>query len=306
MKINRREFLKKAAGLGMAAYGLSPGGPFQTWESEQTIESPDLVVVKNGTPAQMVRKAVEALGGMSHFVKKGDVVVVKPNIGWDRMPEQAADTNPEVVAEVIRLCREAGASKVKVFDRTCNEARRCYRRSGIQKAAEETGAEVRHVYEKRFKSVTISQGELLKSWEFYLDALTADVLINVPIAKVHSMCRLTMGIKNLMGVLGGNRGQIHNKFAQKIVDINTVLQPHLTILDAVRILVNNGPQGGNLADVRQANTIVAGVDRVAVDSFGATLFGLKASDLDYIRVAHERGLGEMDLSKLRIEDIDLK
>jgi len=299
MEINRREFLKKAAALGLMTVGT---GFIKTIPNQRGI---DLVVVRNGPPTPMVRKAIGSLGGISRFVKRGDVVVVKPNMSWDRTPELAATTNPEVVAEIVRMCLEAGATQVKVFDRTCNEPRRCYRHSGIQEAVEKAGGKVFHVHRKGFKQISIPQGELLKSWKFYQDALECDVLINVPIAKHHSLARLSMGIKNLMGLLGGNRGLLHPQFDRKIVDINTVLRPHLTILDAVRILVRNGPQGGNPADVKKLDTIVVGTDPVAVDSYGATLFGLKPEDLGYIKIAHQRGLGKMDLAKLKIEIINL-
>jgi uncharacterized protein (DUF362 family) len=232
--------------------------------------------------------------------------VVKPNIGWDRVPEQAATTNPDVVAEIVRLCIKAGASKVQVFDRTCNQAKRCYLRSDIEKAAKEAGADVSHIYEQKFQNVNIPGGKELQSWEFYRDALKADVFINVPIAKHHSLSRVTLGLKNMMGIIGGNRGKIHNHFDAKIVDLNTVIKPQLTIIDAVRVLMDNGPQGGNLTDVKEMNTIIAGFDPVAVDAYGATLFDLKPGDLSYLKEAHSRGLGVMDLEKLKIEKVNLK
>ncbi len=266
----------------------------------------DLAVVQNGNPAALVQKAFEMFGGISKFVKKGNVVVLKPNIGWDRVPEQAATTNPEVVAEIVRLCLKAGASKVKVFDRTCNQAKRCYLRSNIEKAASAAGADVSHIYDQKFQKVSIPNGKELKSWEFYRDALKADVFINIPIAKHHSLCRVTLGLKNMMGIIGGNRGKIHNHFDVKIVDLNTVIKPQITILDAVRVLMDNGPQGGNLNDVKEMNTIIAGVDPIAVDAYGAVLFGLNPEDLGFLREAQSRGLGKIELKNLKIEKVDLK
>lgn len=303
--INRRKFLKIAGITGIASSTLNPLSLITASES-QPKSSLDLAVVHNADPASMVRKAVEMLGGISKFVKKGDTVVVKPNIGWDRVPEQAATTNPDVVAEIVRLCIKAGASKVQVFDRTCNQAKRCYLRSNIEKTAKEAGADVSHIYEQKFQSVTIPRGKELQSWEFYRDALKADVFINVPIAKHHSLSRVTLGLKNIMGIIGGNRGKIHNRFDEKIVDLNMVIKPHLTIIDAVRVLMNNGPQGGNLNDVKEMNTIIAGIDPVAVDAYGATLFDLKPDDLSFLKEANTRGLGEMDLEKLKIEKVNLK
>ena len=259
----------------------------------------------NGASVQMVQKAMEMLGGIERFVKKGQVVVVKPNIGWDRRPEQAANTDPHLVAEVVRLCLKAGASKVKVFDRTCNNARRCYRNSGIEKEAEAAGADVKHIFMKRFQAVSIPEGKAIKSWEFYKDALSADVFINLPVAKHHSMSQVSLSLKNMMGVLGGERGELHQNFAEKIVDINTVIKPQLTILDATRVLMRNGPQGGNLADVKQMSTLVAGIDPVAIDAFGATLFDRKPNELAFLQKAFDRGLGEIDLKKVKINELNL-
>lgn len=266
---------------------------------------PDLVVTKDGTPEGLVRKAVEELGGMSRFVKKGDIVVLKPNISWDRVPEQAATTNPEVVAEVVKLCLEAGAKKVKVFDRTLNEPRRCYKRSGIEKAAKEAGADVQHIYDRKFKKVKFPEGEMIKSWELYEDVLEADRIINIPIAKHHSIGGMSLGIKNYMGFLGGNRGKFHRDFNVKIVDLNTRVKADLIILDVYRMLLRNGPNGGNLADVEMKKTVVAGTDPVAMDSYGATLFNLEPGRVTFLQEAHRRGLGEFDLKKLKIKTLTL-
>jgi len=306
--INRREFIKRASGLGALAFGISAVGPgfIASAMADSLSSTPsEIAVIRNGSPAQMVQKAFEMLGGIEKYVKKGHSVVVKPNIGWDRRPEQGANTEPEIVAEVVRLCLKAGAAKVKVFDRTCANARRCYRNSGIENAAKAAGADVKHVFMKRFKQVNIPNGKVIKSWEFYKDALDADVFINLPAAKHHSLSSVSLALKNMMGILGGERGELHNNFPEKITDINTVIKPQITILDAVRILMRNGPQGGNLADVKQANTIIASVDQVAIDSYGATLFGLKASDIAHIRAAYERGLGEMDLNKVVVKEVNL-
>lgn len=301
--MRRRDFLKIAS----AATAFSATGPaaLRTLVAAEKPQ-PDVMVARNGSPAELVRAVVDGLGGMSRFVSKGDVVVVKPNMGWDRRPEQAADTNPEVVAEVVRLCYEAGAKEVLVFDRTCNRARRCYLRSGIQKAAKAAGAKVTYTHENKFKDVAIPQGEMLKSWPFYKDVLEADVFINVPIAKHHAMAGLTIGLKNIMGVIGGDRGKIHNHFPVKLADLNLVVKPQLTIVDAYRILVANGPQGGNLRDVRMPKVAIASVDRVAADAYAATLFGMKGTDLPYLVEAHRRGFGEIDLARVSVKEVDLK
>jgi uncharacterized protein (DUF362 family) len=263
---------------------------------------PDLAAVKGGAVAA-TRRSIELLGGMKRFVGEGVRVVVKPNIGWDRTPEQAANTNPEVVAEVVRLCLEAGAKEVAVFDRTCNDPRLCYRRSGIKDAVETLDDRRVRIFipdRRKYVEVAIPGGGTLEKWLFYEDALKAEVFINVPVAKHHALSGLTMAMKNVMGVIGGNRGQIHTGFDDKIVDLNLARPSDLTVLDATRILVAHGPQGGRLEDVRQPSTVVAGTDIVAVDSYATRFFGKKPSAIGHIRRAAERGLGTMDLSEVRI------
>ena len=305
-KITRRDFIKTslgtAAGLSLTYMGL-PKILAQTLEKTEIY--PDLAVLTNGDPASLTRQVMELLGGMNRFVSKGDVVVVKPNIGWDRNPLQAANTNPEVVAEVIKMCLEAGAKKVKLFDRSCNSATRCFENSGIKKAASEAGAEVSYVVDAAFAKMKFPKGEVLKEWYMYKPAMEADVLINVPIAKVHGSAKLTMGIKNLMGIMGGDRGQIHWKMDDNLADLANFVRPQLTILDAYRILTNNGPQGGSLKDVVEKKTMIAGVEIASVDAYGTTLFDMKPTDLDYVVKANEFGLGEIDLSKLKISKVSL-
>jgi uncharacterized protein (DUF362 family) len=299
--VGRRDFLK---GTSSAVAGLAVAGTLGPLIEAASPAHPDLAVAHGGSPAKTARAAVEALGGMKRFVSKGDVVVVKPNIGWDRTPEQAANTNPEVVGAVVAMCIEAGASKVKVFDRPCNDPRRCYVQSGIEAAAKAAGAEVSFINERKFREVAIPGGVAIKSWPLYTEILDADKLINVPIAKHHSLAGLTLSLKNWMGVMGGSRGRIHQKIGEALVDLALVVKPSLTVLDAVRVLTRNGPQGGTVNDVKRLDTVAAGTDQVAVDSFGATLFGLKGSDLSYVASAHRRGLGTMDLEKLAIKRIE--
>ena len=298
--MERRDFLKSTT-AALGALALS-GKPYAVADPSSF---PDLVVVKNGAPAEMTRKAVEALGGMAKFVKPGDVVAVKPNLSWDRLPEQGATTNPDVVAEVIRLCLNAGAKTVKVFDFTLNEPRRCYKRSGIEKAAKEAGADVQFVYEPKFKTVRFPEGELIKSWSIYQDVLEADRIVNVPCAKHHNVSGMSLGMKNLMGWIGGNRGQFHRQFDIKIVDLSTRIRPDLVILDAVRQLVRNGPSGGNLSDVVLKKTVVAGIDPVAVDGYGATLFQLNPRRVAFLVEAEKRKLGRLDLERLNVQTITL-
>jgi uncharacterized protein (DUF362 family) len=300
--MDRRQFLKMTAmvGVGMAV----PGSVCRFIRHVEADEEPDLTVVLGASPSQATRAAIDALGGMRRFIAKGDIVVVKPNIGWDRTPEYAATTNPDVVGAVVKLCCEAGAKKVKVFDHTVNNPKRCYTQSGIADAAGAAGAEVSFIDERRFKEVRLD-GLALKSWPLYADVLEADKVINVPIAKTHGSARLTLAMKNWMGIMGGARGKVHQKLDESLVDVAKVMRPALTILDAVRILTAGGPQGGDLADVKRLNTIVAGTDQVAIDSFGATLFGMKGSDLGFVGLADRAGLGRMDLSKMKIKRIQV-
>jgi len=298
--MQRRDFLKKTAEIA-AACSFLPKAPFLLGNTQP----PDLVVTKDGSPSLLVRRALEELGGISRFIKRGDIVVIKPNMSWDRLPEQAATTNPEVVQEVVRLCIAAGAKKVKIFDNTLNEARRCYARSGIEKAAKDAGAEVFFVYDGNFKKVSFPEGELVKSWELYKDALEADKIINLPVAKHHSISGVSLGMKNFMGFLGGNRGQFHRQFDVKVTDLNTKVRANLIILDAYRVLLRNGPSGGNLADVELKKMVVAGTDPVAVDSFGATLFNLDPQRIGFLQIAQKRGLGETNLQKLTIRKLSL-
>ena len=260
-----------------------------------------LVGVATGTDyAKITRDAITAVGGMKRFVKPGDVVVVKPNMGWDRTPEQAANTNPQVVKAVIEEVLKAGAKKVKVFDRTCNDERRCYANSGIQAALKGlSNVEVHFIENERFKKVVLN-GEALKEWDLYGEVLSANVFINVPVAKHHKLTGLTLGLKNVMGVMGGDRGKLHKQIAPALADVNAVLKSHLTVIDATRILTDHGPQGGDLADVKIMNTVIASADIVAADAYATTLFGKKPTDIGVTVAAAKRGIGEIDLKKVRV------
>jgi uncharacterized protein (DUF362 family) len=260
-----------------------------------------LVAVAEGTdyPA-ITRKAINAVGGLKQYVKAGDVVVVKPNMGWDRSPELAANSHPLVVRTVVEECLAAGAKKVKVFDHTCNDPRRCYVNSGIEKALKGIkGVECKQIERERFRMTTLN-GQFLKEWELYDEALSANVFINLPVAKHHGLSRLTLGLKNIMGVMGGNRGFTHRNLAVALADVNSRLKSHLTIIDATRILTAHGPQGGNPADVRILNKVIASADIVAADAYATTLFGMKPADIAVTVEAHKRGLGQMNLDKIRV------
>jgi len=253
---------------------------------------------------RLTRQAIDALGGMGRFVSKGNVVWIKPDIGWDRRPEQAATTNPDVVATLVALCYQAGAKKVLVSDNPCNPARLSYPRSGIQPAAEKAGAEVPFLDERKFRKMSLN-GKVLKEWEVYQDIVEADRLINVPIAKNHNLCLATLGMKNLMGVIGGARNRLHQDLGGTVADLAAFLKPRLVVLDAIRILTANGPVGGNLADVKRKDTLVAGIDQVAVDAVGATLLGYKPDSIAYIVQGNARGLGTIDFKSLSPKQVEV-
>lgn len=256
--------------------------------------SPDLAVYRGDDPGVNVRAAVAALGGMARFVKRDALVVVKPNVLTGRPPEYAVTTNPHVVAAIVSMCLDAGARDVVVLDRPTSEARPSFETAGLITAVEQAGGRVKFLSDRNFETVTIPDGRILTSWPLCTDVFEADTFINVPIAKTHGMAGLTLAMKNLMGIMGGDRGTMHQDFDHRIVDLNTLVRPHLVVLDAYRMLVRNGPTGGDLNDVRVAKTVVAGTSQVAVDAFGATLFGWEPARLGYLRVAEERGLGGID------------
>jgi uncharacterized protein (DUF362 family) len=254
------------------------------------------------TPEQLVRRAVDAMGGMGKFVSRGDVVVVKPNIGWDRMPIHAANTNPDVVASVIRLAYEAGAKRVVVADGSCNDPNRCFQRSGIWRAAYELGADVVLPQEHRFRTMRL-KGDVLDEWPIFTTLVDCDKVINVPVAKHHNLAKFTAAMKNWYGVLGGRRNRLHQNIDTSIADLATFMRPTLVVMDAWRVLVRNGPQGGNIDDARDMHTVVASVDQVAADAFGCTLIGQKRENLAYLAMGEQRGLGTARWESLRVREV---
>lgn len=258
-----------------------------------------------GQPAAAARRAVELLGGMKRFVRAGQRVVVKPNIGFDRTPEQAANTNPLVVAEVVRMALEAGAGEVRVFDRSSHEPRRCYRASGIEAAVAALGDPRARVFvhdPADCVTVPVPRGARLAAWPFLKDAARAEVFINCPVAKHHSMTGLSMGLKNMMGAIGGDRSQMHPAFDDAIVDLHLARPCHLTVLDATRVLVDHGPEGGFLRDVVPLGVVVAGSDAVGVDAYATRFFGARPADVSHVVRAASRGLGSADLDRLGLRE----
>jgi uncharacterized protein (DUF362 family) len=266
---------------------------------------PDMAVIYGGEPRQLVQRALQELGGIARFISRADVVIVKPNIAWDRTPEQAANTNPELVAEVVRQCWSAGAKKVIVTDVSCNDPRRCFQRSGIADAARAEGAEVLLPDPAKFKQVDLG-GDLLQDWPVFQPFLEADKIINLPIAKHHSLTGTTLGMKNWYGILGGQRHRLHQKIHESLVDLADFVRPTLTLIDSYRVLLRNGPTGGNLEDVLVKKTLVGGTDPVALDAYVAKAYwNLDPPALPYLKMAADRGLGSLSFEKLRTQVVSL-
>jgi uncharacterized protein (DUF362 family) len=300
-----------AAGAGAAGVWLSqrslrpvPALAEQARRDHRTAgdsQLPHLTVVQGGEPRALVQRALADLGGIGRFVSRQDVVVLKPNIAWDRTPEQAANTNPEVVAEVARQCWQAGAKRVIVTDVSCNEPRRCFQRSGIQAAAQAEGAEVILPDPELYREVDLG-GVVLKSWPVFTPFLEADKIINLPIAKHHGLVGVTLGMKNWYGILGGQRNRLHQQIHQSLADLANFMLPTVTLMDGYRILIRNGPTGGNLEDVVLKKTMVAGTDPVALDAYVAKAWwNLDPEHLPYLQMAAARGLGTVEYDKLPVK-----
>ena len=314
----RREMLRRLARLGLVSAGVvwagralhdpagftgyAPSGPRQVrdFRISSPISAPPVMAIaaSSQVPEELTRRAIAGLGGMQRFVSRGDFVAIKPNIGWDRTPLHAANTNPRVVAEVVRLCFDAGAKQVVVTDASCNEAQRSFQRSGIWKLAHDAGATVVLPKSHRFKTMRM-RGDLLDEWPVYTPLIEADKLINIPVAKHHNLSHYTGAMKNWYGVLGGRRNRLHQNIHLSIADLATFMRPTLTVLDATRVLFRNGPQGGNIADAKDMHQVIASLDEVAADTYGAQLLGVDPTRVTYLRLGQERNLGTMQLGALK-------
>jgi uncharacterized protein (DUF362 family) len=302
--MKRREFVR-AGSMGIAATIAFPQLLLSSSKQDAGKTFADAVRVENGEPEELLHAALRELGGMERFVRSGDVVVIKPNIGWDRAPEYAANTNPELINALVKSCIKAGAKKVQIFDRTCNNPLRCYTNSKIADYGENAGAEVIQIRDNRFQSIVLKNGKRLENWEIYKDYLEADKVINVPIAKHHGLDNVTLGLKNLMGVMGGNRGSIHSWFAEKIIDIDSAILPALTIIDAYRILTDGGPRGGDLDDVVVKKTLIASPCIATADRLALDLFGHDMNDIEHVAEAWKRGINLYDWKALNVKKVQL-
>ncbi len=307
--MHRREFLKRSGkALGLAAVTGTTGllfhnrrvvryNPLVDKASDFRVPAdntlPQVALARNADATQALRTALDAVGGIGRFVRPGERVTLKPNIGWDRVAEQAANTNPILVAEMVRQCLAAGASKVTVTDISCNDPRRCFLRSGIREASQQAGAAVILPADEDFVDVNIG-GEFLTVWPVLKHFVYTDRLINMPIVKQHSLCSCTIGMKNFYGVLGGRRHRLHQEIDQSIVDLASFCQPTLTVVDATRVLLRGGPQGGSLDDVVVENSVICATDQVSADSRACEFLGLAGENVSHIVLAQKTGLGTLD------------
>ena len=310
-KPTRREAVSRLAATGIAAAAVGGGALFfhdrrralaaapeiPDWRIARSGAAPKAVAAHGSDPAANVRRAVAALGGMEMFVKKGESVLIKPNAGWDRLPEQAANTDPKVVAELVRLCKVAGAKRVVVADLSVNDPVRSMMRSGLLEAAQAAGADV--LDGKSLKLVAASLSGTSAGLEVIDLLFSCQRVINVPIAKHHGLSRATVGMKNWFGVLGRGRNRLHQGIDRAVAELGATFRPTLTVVDATRVLLSNGPQGGSLSDVKAVNAVAAGTDPVLCDAWGVTQMGLDPSSLAFITEAEKRGLGRRDLSLVR-------
>ncbi len=306
-RVNRREALRRlgwaaltlgGAGL-LARLGMKSAGRFHRAAGAASIRDhrvpddsrvPPLVVARGPDPADLVRRAVRALGGMERFVRPGESVLVKPNMAWDRSPEQGANTHPDVVAEVVRLARAAGARRVLVAEVPVQDGRRAAERSGIGPAVRAAGAELVLPGRAGFREADL-HGTVLERWEVLAPALAVDRVINVPVVKDHALSALTCGMKNWYGLLGGTRSRLHQRIHPSIADLAAAFLPTLTVVDATRVMVRSGPTGGRLDDVVVMDAVAAGTDPVACDTWAASLLKLSPADVPYLVLAEGKGLG---------------
>lgn len=307
--MKRRDFIQKAVSLGALSGAAMTLGNYRSLfahEANNYVLPYDMVAIKGGEPGAMFDKAIASLGGMKQFVKRNQTVVLKPNIGWDTPPERAANTNPALVGRIVEHCKMAGAKAVYVFDNTCNEWTRCYKNSGIEDAVKKAGGVmVPGNSEGYYHPVTINNGKMLKNAKVHEKILESDVFINIPILKTHDGAKLTISMKNLMGVVW-DRGYWHaNDLQQCIADFATFKKPVLNIVDAYRVMKRNGPRGVSVADVVSLKYQIISADMVAADAAATKLLNLEPAQVKHIGLAAALGVGSLDLDKLNINRITM-
>jgi uncharacterized protein (DUF362 family) len=265
---------------------------------------PLVVQVQGESPYEITKRAVAEIGGMDKIIARGDVVMIKPNIGWNRTVEQAACTNPEVLRALIELVFTAGAKKIIVMDNTCHKAEDTYQRSGIAPLAKKMGAEVRFADENRLVIYDF-KGETMGKWPVFRDFLEVDKFINVPILKHHGSAGLTIAMKNLYGIVGGNRGKLHRDLSENIADMAKQFRSHLAVVDAYRILLRNGPIGGRLSDVELRKTVIASTHIMHADVAAAVLFGKDPRQVEFLTSAFNKKMGEIEMAKIPFKSLSI-
>ena len=304
--MKRREFISKSAyavGAGITFLSLEEAFGSAIFNSQASY---DLVAVMGGEVDEMYEKGIAELGGIKNFVKAGQTVVVKPNIGWDRAPEFGANTNPKLVGKIVSDCIAAGAKEVFVFDNTLDNWQRAYASSGIERAAKEAGAIViTGSNQGNYKDVTIPRGQSLKAAKVHEKILECDVFINVPVLKHHDGAQISLAMKNLMGIVWDRRFWHSNNLDQCIADMVTYRKPDLNIIDGYRVLKRNGPKGVSVNDAALEKAQIISTDIVAADAAAARIFGAEPETIRHIKIANDAGLGVMDLTKLNINRIKI-
>jgi len=307
-ELTRRQFIKGAAAAVALPHVLSGNLPFYGTLAHAADEA-DLVIARTGSPSQLLHAAMVPLGGMGRFVKKGQRVVIKANIAWARTPDQACTNNPELLSALIRMCYATGAKKVAVWDHTCDNYQFCFTRTGLKEAGQKAGADVLSGHGKNvYKRVEIPKAKKLKTAEVLRDILESDVFINLPIPKQHFATELTLGMKNLIGIVW-DMEQLHKiDLHQCIADINTLRKPDLVVMDAIRILTTNGPKGPGKTEDR--GEVICSADIVAADAYGAAFFRnprtgkpFRPEEIKFVKHAYDLGLGQIDLSEVRVKKV---
>lgn len=306
--MKRRDFFKKSISAGLVAgAAYTVGGYNNLYGSSPAMQIPDLVAVMGGNPDSMFDKGISALGGMTNFVKKGQTVVIKPNMAWDRTPEIGANTNPVLVKRIVEHCMTAGAKRVYVFDNATHNWVKAYKTSGIEKAAKSAGAKiVPGDSESYYHEVSIKGARVLKTTKVHELLLESDIFINVPVLKHHSSTKMTASLKNLMGAIWDRKWWHSNNLHQCIADFGLYeKRPALNVIDCYNVMMRNGPQGVSAADVLNMKAQILSTDMIAADAAAAKMLNREPEQVDYIPLAYELGIGEMDLTKLQIKRISM-
>ncbi|MBT3346660.1 MAG: DUF362 domain-containing protein [Gemmatimonadetes bacterium] len=312
-ELSRREFVRRlgATGLAVAGAGAAAWKLFDSRQGDRyfrdvldadavtlpsfAVDRPasavTMAIARGSDPDGLVRAALGAMGGIEQFVQRGDVVLLKPNVAFDRPAALGATTHPDIFKAVARACRDAGAERILVADNPINQPEGCFFKSGITAAAEEMGAELILPRKSAFHPLKID-GDVLTTWPMFTEPFeVANKVIGIAPLKDHNLCSASMTMKNWYGLLGGRRNQFHQRIHGIVSDFPHMIKPTLVLLDATRMLMRNGPTGGSLGDVARGDTLIAGTDMVAVDTFGYGLLGRDPAELEYLHLAEARGLG---------------